>query len=455
MSKTLKRGVDPFLSLYKMHTAIFMLLLVVVAPNLLQYGPAGGAFCSPPTANNGLLGTSRSCFEDYGSMIQSNEDLHLIVLVHGLMGSPLEMRSLNERLKVQHFSKTQRNKKEHVWIHSATCNKGLTFDGIEAGGSRLADEINDLLLEIWTNILSRKVHLSLVGNSLGGLYGRYSLSKIQWDPSSMIHNNHKNTTEKRLVPNLFVTTATPHLGCAFQQTYLPLPRIVEFAIAYFMKQTGKDLFRFNNVIDKMTFKQNFTKPLKAFQKRIAYVNVHGTDFQVPTPTAAFWAQTDSLHHIVDDVPYSTCKEDEDPENNLKSQHIVMTLSTPSEVHDGIVSPQHLEDDNAVFNVPTSLLSLKLDELGWTKVLVDVRDEISLKINEEKDDKYSIKRKAKSVWTSRELLQEFDTGRLKSFPLGHTIMVANAKDDFNRKLNKGGLPIMDHLAKEIIDSTHQI
>ena len=133
----------------------------------------------------------------------------------------------------------------------------------------------------------------------------------------------------------------------------------------------------------------------------------------------------------------------------------MTLTTPSKVHDGIMSTQHLEDDDAVFNVPTSLLSLKLDELGWTKVLVDVRDEISLKINEEQDDKYSIKRKAKSVWTSRELLQEFDTGRLKSFPLGHTIMVANAKDDFNRKLNKGGLPIMDQLAKEIINSTYQI
>ena len=203
-----------------------------------------------------------------------------------------------------------------------------------------------------------------------------------------------------------------------------------------MKQTGKDLFRFNNVIDKMTFNQNFTKPLKAFQKRIAYVNVHGTDFQVPTPTAGFFSKTDSVHYVVPDVPYSTCKEDEDPENNLdhqmgdhevavnkESQHIVMTLSTPSEIHDEIMSPQHLEDDNAVFNVPTSLLSLKLDELGWTKVLVDVRNEISLKINEEQDDKHSIKRKAKSVWTSRELLQEFDTGRLKSFPLGHTITVS--------------------------------
>jgi hypothetical protein len=99
------------------------------------------------------------------------------------------------------------------------------------------------------------------------------------------------------------------------------------------------------------------------------------------------------------------------------------------------------------------MSVKLDQLGWTKVLVDVRNEmpiITLRSKERKES--TTNHQKKTEWTSRELLEQFDTGRLLSVPIGHTVMVANAKNEFYRKINKAGVPIMDYLAKEMINST---
>lgn len=66
------------------------------------------------------------------------------------------------------------------------------------------------------------------------------------------------------------------------------------------------------------------------------------------------------------------------------------------------------------------------------------------------------------WTADELLSKFKGGLMTSgggtngiwslkprIPLGHTVMIANSKDDFNRKITKGGKPIMDYLASSLI------
>jgi hypothetical protein len=372
------------------------------------------------------------------------------------MGNALEMEALKDSLLQQSEIRSQRKRKvlkrnERVVIHSASCNEGKTHDGITAGGRRVANEINDLVQELWSKQQSsNKIRLSLVGNSLGGLYARFALSEIQWtDSSSKRPTNH-------LIPHHFVTTATPHLGCGFQQTYLPLPRFIESPIAHVMKQTGKDLFRFTSIIDDMTFSSTFTFPLSRFQQRIAYINVHGTDFQVPTPTAAFWADTDSVHHVVEDYSDTTSERDEvdveNPEED-RPRGIVMKLVTAAQTKRKRKDEDNMEDSSPFNTATTSLLSVKLDQLGWTKVLVDVRDEMPININRPGERQESTTNDLKKTeWTSRELLEQFDTGRLLSVPIGHTVMVANAKNEFYRKINKAGVPIMDHLAKEMINST---
>lgn len=158
-------------------------------------------------------------------------------------------------------------------------------------------------------------------------------------------------------------------------------------------------------------------------------------------------------------------------------------------------------------------SKRLDRLGWTKVLVDVREDVpgvrvsvgspdgsnsSENKNDEDDDgsksgssgsgsdndndseknEEEVDKKdgtdtddmithvnMKDTWTAGELLTEFKGGLMtaantkksrRSFrdlipriPLGHTVMIANAKDDFNRKVTTGGKPVMDYLGASLV------
>ena len=37
----------------------------------------------------------------------------------------------------------------------------------------------------------------------------------------------------------------------------------------------------------------------------------------------------------------------------------------------------------------------------------------------------------------------------SFKMGHTVMIANAKDEFNKKTTSGGKPVMDYLGASLV------
>jgi len=470
--------------------------------------------------------------------------IHIIVLVHGWLGNALEMDSIKASLSnaVEEMAvsstpqanddKTQNNKNqklEHRFvIHSAICNEGKTNDGIAAGGSRLAEEINSLVEYIAKENNSQnhprpEMTLSICGNSLGGLYARRALADIRWDipldqgQDTLIAGNENDNTvgnggdtdnslhpNRSLIPMLFVTTATPHLGVS-QHTYIPLPRAVEYPIARILDQTGQDLFRFSSVMEELTFDPRFLAPLRRFQQRIAYANVFGTDFQVPTPTAAFWAlDSDSPHlvetwddHELEDDPASQDEPLKVPNKLSPPSTIVMALSTPQvDVDDD----DDDDDDNdgksqrrqSLENQDPSTMfrewSRQLDSLGWTKVLVDVREHVpsvsvwsssssssisgsdsettTVETKPKINNKYS-KYSTKTKWTADELLREFGAGLLAAstvglfsppplrIPLGHTVMIANAKDSLNRWLTSGGKPVMDWLSLSMIQTLQKI
>ncbi len=336
----------------------------------------------------------------------SVEATHIIVLIHGWMGNPAEMGYIRESIQnaAAGANVEGASVKHRFVIHSAVCNCDKTDDGIAVGGGRLAHEINDLVQHVvkakcegeTTSDVScaQKFTLSIVGNSLGGLYARHALAGIQWDIGGS-----EEAPPLMLIPMVFVTTATPHLGIS-QHTYVPLPRAAEFVVAQGMKETGRDFFRFTQVLDDLFCKDYFLNPLSSFQQRIAYINVYGTDFQVPTATAAFWAaDSDSPHHrikhpieetIGDTESSSSAKNAADASSTPKS--IVMMLTTPrcpeqtTQVEDTIGEEKKGEEgDERVEesdknkkadseNVFTSW-SKRLDRLGWTKVLVDIREDV--------------------------------------------------------------------------------
>jgi len=78
---------------------------------------------------------------------------------------------------------------------------------------------------------------------------------------------------------------------------------------------------------------------------------------------------------------------------------------------------------------------------------------------------------KDTWTAGELLTQFKGGLMTvgnkkpkglysmldlkaRLPLGHTVMIANSKDEFNKKVTAGGKPVMDYLASSLVQALRE-
>lgn len=464
------------------------------------------------------ISTSSTTTSSLAGVSNIPSTIHVIVLVHGWMGNSLEMKyiqtSLQNRqqnIKQQREHQRRQNQQQQqqddedvstmnfssydydwIHVHSATCNDGQTFDGIAAGGRRLARETNILLQQISqamellimqkTNKInngidngskqhSTNITLSFVGNSLGGLYSRFALSEINWSLDVTSSSSSKTTTSTTAIeikPKLFVTTATPHLGVS-QHTYLTLPRWMEVPIATAMQTTGRDLFRLpttssstNIIIDDMAIQPKFVHPLRRFEQRIAYVNVYGTDFQVPTATAAFWdSNSKSIH-------YPITKENDDNNIDDDDDNIVLQLYTPQREYSPLLSEEQdgegesdgttmgTSSSSGVENISTKELSERLDSMGWTKILVNVRPYLlpivpftSTRIATSSSSS-SLSTSTSSYYTAKQLYQEYhQNGKFTVLPLGHAIMVANSKDTFHQWMTKGGKVTMNSLATMMI------
>ncbi|KAF1829625.1 lipase/serine esteras-like protein [Decorospora gaudefroyi] len=119
---------------------------------------------------------------------------HLCVLVHGLWGNPEHLKYVSATLR-----DTFPQDKLHVLV--AKRNAGsFTYDGIDTGGERVAEEVERKLEELADTGHDIK-KISLVGYSLGGLIARYAIGLLF----------HRGTFEN-IQPVNFTTFATPHLG---------------------------------------------------------------------------------------------------------------------------------------------------------------------------------------------------------------------------------------------------
>ena len=124
---------------------------------------------------------------------QSQAD-HLCVLVHGLWGNPVHLKYLEDTLKEAHEGEGL-----HILIPKSNSNN-WTYDGIEVGGERITNEIEQTIKELEHG--GAKVRkISVVGYSLGGLVARYAIGLL-----------YKAGTFENIEPVNFTTFATPHLG---------------------------------------------------------------------------------------------------------------------------------------------------------------------------------------------------------------------------------------------------
>ena len=173
---------------------------------------------------------------------------------------------------------SQLRKEGCVVVQSSTNQFLKTLTGVREGGKALSLEIRNSC-----NKFKHIEKISIVGNSLGGLYARYAIKELF----------NGNGTICGLEPNCFLTIATPHLGIR-DFTYIRIPQNMKKALALTMMNTGKDLMLNdapgrvveNSLLYGMATDSSFLLPLRAFKRRRLYANVD-KDFAVPLATAAF------------------------------------------------------------------------------------------------------------------------------------------------------------------------
>jgi len=240
---------------------------------------------------------------------------HLVVLVHGYLGSDREQDYLGEALRkeIKKPCHSTSNIIQHqLVVLNSKANVQKSTDGVAMGGKRLAAEITEWMEQQIAEIElepSTVLTFSLIGNSLGGLYGRYALAELDLfhtNDSATNDTNHRST--RTVLPLVFCTTSSPHLGTS-QETFIELPRWIEPHVAtVFQQQTMNDLFgaHGSTVIRDMCVTNEYLSPLQQFQKRVAVANAYKTDFLVSVSSGAFLSlENDSIYHQQDTLASST------------------------------------------------------------------------------------------------------------------------------------------------------
>ncbi len=195
---------------------------------------------------------------------------HVVFLVHGLRGTPDDLFPLERKIL---YHDGQKAVLSHICV--ANTPKGMTLDGVGEGGSRIAQEI--------LKVVGQNPDLnfiSLIGNSLGGIYCRYAVMELF---------NPEMGTIAGLRPISFTTIASPHLGA---RAHPLTPRVLHKLIYSVSGRTMKELFLADReegqhpLLMRMAMKDVFTAPLRAFSRVRAYGSQSG-DLMVPFETALF------------------------------------------------------------------------------------------------------------------------------------------------------------------------
>jgi hypothetical protein len=222
--------------------------------------------------------------------LDSDCEKHLYVLMHGLAGSEDDLLALATELIMD---------KNNVVFIPKSCTPMRSFDGIVAGGERIVDELEEFIENYDDDDDGKKrtnlKWISFVGNSMGGLYCRYVLTRLFERDSKTICGLEMHT---------FLTTATPHLGVGEFGYFDLVPGYLRQWAGCGLGQSVKDLCMFDvededfDVNDKqklpllarmtMDDEENnmfFIEALASFKRRCTYAN-SCNDFLVAYETAS-------------------------------------------------------------------------------------------------------------------------------------------------------------------------
>ncbi|KAK1578071.1 hypothetical protein Q3G72_027279 [Acer saccharum] len=258
---------------------------------------------------------------------------HLVVMVHGILGSTEDWK-----FGAEQFVKMLPDK---VFVHRSDRNVStLSLEGVDVMGERLTQEVLEMI--------QRKPNLhkiSFVAHSVGGLVARYAIGRLYRPPrienienSADRHEEDSRGTIGGLVAMNFITVATPHLGSRGNKQVpflfgVPVfEKAAGFVIHLIFRRTGRHLFLTDNDEGKPPLIQRlaedygenyFMSALNTFKRRVLYSNV-GYDHIVGWRTSSIRRDSelpkweDSLNekypHIVYEEHCKAC-DAEQPEPN--------------------------------------------------------------------------------------------------------------------------------------------
>lgn len=243
---------------------------------------AENGVCHKDTVNGGL--DVWSCEDGVSSSSSSSSADHLVVMVHGILGSAADWK-----FGAEQFVKMLPDK---VYVHCSEKNGAkLTLDGVDVMAQRLAAEV----LEVIKNKPNLR-KISFVAHSVGGLVARYAIGILYQPPdNSNVVDSSANSYENArgtiggLEAINFITVATPHLGSRgnkqvpFLFGVTAIEKVAGRVIHWIFRKTGKHLFLTDGDDEgkppllKRMIEDNgeycFISALRAFRRRVAYSNV--------------------------------------------------------------------------------------------------------------------------------------------------------------------------------------
>ncbi|KIM52464.1 hypothetical protein SCLCIDRAFT_32638 [Scleroderma citrinum Foug A] len=157
-------------------------------------------------------------------------DLHLLVLIHGMWGNPTHLSRMQEIIQQAKGTTVSAGSRptELVVLAAQTNRDEWTYDGIDWGGERVAEEVTNKVME-YEEQGRRVTRFSVMGYSLGGLIARYVIGIL-----------HQNKFFEAVTPVNFNTIATPHVGIPSFPT--AQSSIRSFFGRNFMSRTGQQFY---------------------------------------------------------------------------------------------------------------------------------------------------------------------------------------------------------------------
>ncbi|KAF9008075.1 putative serine esterase-domain-containing protein [Cyathus striatus] len=214
--------------------------------------------------------------------------VHLLVLIAGMWGNTGHLAELS-RIVQETYETPSKDGVELEVLLAETNSKNSTYDGMDWGGERVAQEVKERIEELEKGG-KQVTQFSITGYSLGGLVGRYLVGIL-----------HQQGFFTNVTPVNFNTIAAPHIGLPHYRSLISYVR--SSVASKLLSRTGEQFY----CIDKWSpngrpLLEVMADPNRIFYQALAlfkHIRIYANtvnDMTVPYVTAAIEVEDPFVGH---------------------------------------------------------------------------------------------------------------------------------------------------------------